>query len=316
MTQMTFTKATRKRAKLRLAVGGPSGSGKTTAALRIAKGLGGRTAVIDTERVSASLYSDQFEFDALDLDAPYSPERFIEAIDAAEAAGYDNLIIDSATHEWDGSGGCLEINEKTATKYKGNTWSAWSETTPRHRAFIDRMLQSRMHVIACLRSKTETVQDENKRVKKVGMKLEMRAGIEYEFTVVFEMDHGSYNAVVTKDRTRLFGDPAKITEDTGKKLLAWLESGAEVAPTEEELAHKRRSELSVRFAQALNPSGDLGSTEEEHEAAVATAVLAVHNELREYGIEEYGQVWQMIPASSRAALKKYIEASKKQEKAA
>ena len=127
---MTFTKATRKRSKLRLAVGGPSGSGKTTAALRIAKGLGGRTALIDTERGSASLYSTDFDFDVLDLDPPYEPERFIEAIKSAEAAGYDNLIIDSGTHVWDGAGGLLEANEKLAVaKYKGNTWSAWSDTT-------------------------------------------------------------------------------------------------------------------------------------------------------------------------------------------
>jgi DNA polymerase III delta prime subunit len=314
---MQFTKAVRKNAKLRLAIGGPSGAGKTTAALQIAKGLGGRTAVIDTERGSASLYSDQFSFDTLELLPPYSPEHFIEAIDAAEAAGYDVCIIDSATHEWDGAGGCLEINEKIASaKYKNNTWSAWSETTPRHRAFIDRMIQSKMHVIITLRSKTETVQDSDKRVKKVGMKLEQRSGTEYEFTVVFEMDHGSYNAVTTKDRTRLFVDPAKITEDTGKRLMAWLNSGVETPPTEAELTAKRREDFSFRFAQSLNPDGDLGTTQEEHDAAVAASVFAVHSELREHGIDEYQAVWNMIPAPSRAALKKYIDMAKKSQPAA
>lgn len=317
MTSMTFTKATRKRSKLRLAIGGPSGAGKTTAALRIAKGLGGRTALIDTERGSASLYSDDFEFDVLELDSPYTPERFIEAIDAAEAAGYDNVIIDSATHEWDGSGGCLEINERLAVaKYKNNTWSAWSETTPRHRAFIDRMLQTRMHVIATLRSKTETVQTSDKKVVKVGMKLETRGGIEYEFTVVFELEHESHMAVQSKDRTKLFPQPQEITEKTGHQLLAWLDSGAEVEPTAEEIAFKRRNALSVRFAQALNPAGDLGETEESHEAAVAVAVWAVHSEIRELGIDEYGEIWKMIPASSRAAIKKYIDIAKKEKEAA
>lgn len=317
MSAMTFTKATRKRAKLRLAVGGPSGAGKTTAALEIATGLGGRIALIDTERSSASLYSDKYEFDAMDLGPPYSPERFIEAIESADRAGYATLIIDSATHEWDGSGGVLELNEKLAqSKYKGNTWSAWSESTPRHRAFIDAMLQTGMHVIITLRSKTETAQGSDGKVKKIGTKLEQRGGIEYEFTVVFEMDHGSYNAVVTKDRTRLFSDPAKISVETGKKLLAWLDSGAEVPPTEADLALKRREDISLRFAQALNPIDDAGSTEEENEAAIAAAVFAVHNELRGFGIEEYQQVWQLIPAPSRAALKKYIDISKKQEKAA
>lgn len=316
---ITFTKATRKKSKLRLAVGGPSGSGKTTAALRIAKGLGGRTAVIDTERGSASLYSTDFDFDVLDLDPPYEPERFIEAIRAAESAGYDNVIIDSGTHVWDGAGGLLEANEKLAVaKYKGNTWSAWSDTTPRYRAFIDSMLQSRMHVIMTMRSKTETQQGSDKKVVKVGMKLEMRSGVEYEFTVVFELEHESHMAVPSKDRTRLFRQPFEITEATGTQLLAWLDNGEETPPTAAEIAAKRRDEMSVRFAQALNPAGDLGTTEEEHEAAVAAAVFAVHTELRELGIDEYQAVWNLIPAPSRAALKKYIEISKskQQEKAA
>jgi hypothetical protein len=317
MAQMQFTKAMRKRAKLRVLIASPAGGGKTTAALNIASGLGGKTAVIDTERGSASLYSDSFEFDTLELQPPFSPERFIEAINAAAGAGYDNLIIDSATHEWDGSGGCLEINEMLAqSKFRGNTWSAWSETTPRHRGFIDAMLQSNMHVIITARSKTETVQGEDKKVRKIGMKIEQRAGLEYEASLVFELDHESHIAVATKDRTRMFSTPAHITADTGRKLLAWLESGAVVEPTEAELLTKKREETSLRFAQALNPAGDLGTTEEEHEAAVAAAVLAVHNELREQGIEEYREVWNMIPAPSRAALKKYIDAAKAQERAA
>ncbi len=316
---MQFTKATRKKAKLRLAVGGPSGSGKTTAALRIAKGLGGRIAVIDTERSSASLYSDQFEFDALDLDPPYEPERFIEAINAAERAGYDVLIIDSGTHVWDGAGGLLEANEKLAVaKYKGNTWSAWSDTTPRYRAFIDAMLQSRMHVIMTMRSKTETQQGSDKKVVKVGMKLEMRSGVEYEFTVVFELEHESHMAVPSKDRTRMFRQPFEITEATGKQLLAWLDSGEEAPPSEADIAAKRRDELSVKFAAALNPEGDLGDTQEAHDAAIAERVFAVHNEIRELGVDEYTAVWNMIPASSRAALKKFIEMARNsgKEKAA
>lgn len=309
---MTFTKAVRKSARLRLAIGGPSGSGKTTAALQIASGLGGRIAVIDTERNSASLYSDQFAFDTLDLAPPHSPERFIEAIDAAESAGYGVLIIDSATHEWDGAGGCLEINEKlAAAKYRNNTWSAWSETTPRHRAFIDRMLQSKMHVIITLRSKTETIQGEDKRVKKVGMKLEQRSGIEYEFTVVFEMDHGSFQAVATKDRTRLFGDPSKIDANTGKRLLQWLESGEPITKTDEELARERHEAMSLKFSIALNPPDDVGTTEEESESVIAERVMAVHNELNGLGEEEYRAVWALIPADSRRAIKAYVDKAKK-----
>lgn len=223
-----FQKAERKQSKLRLAITGASGSGKTTAALNIASGIGGRIAVLDTENGSASLYADQFDFDVVNLVAPYTPERFIEVIVAAEKAGYDILIIDSASHEWSGKGGCLEINDSlAASHFKGNTWSAWSKTTPRHRAFIDAMLRANMHVIATMRSKTETVQGENKKIMKLGMKSEQRDGVEYEFTTVLDLMHETHLATATKDRTRLFTsqDSQRISEETGVLLRDWLNSG-------------------------------------------------------------------------------------------
>lgn len=234
-----FQKATRKKAKLRLAISGPSGSGKTYGALQIAAGLGERIAVIDTERGSASLYAPVTDFDVLELDPPYSPERFIEAIRGAEQAGYGTLIIDSATHEWNGIGGCLEMVDQYATaKFKGNTWSAWNEVTPRHRAFVDAMLRSPMHVIVTMRSKTETAQVEEggkKKVVKLGMKAEQRDGTEYEFTVVLDLTHDGHYALASKDRTGLFADPEIITPRTGARLLAWLETGEEA-----EVAHAKK----------------------------------------------------------------------------
>lgn len=232
---MKFQKAERKRAKLRLALTGPSGSGKTYGALMLAKGLGGRVAVIDTEHGSASLYSHLLDFDVLELEPPYSPERYIQAIKCAEQAGYDVIIIDSTTHEWSGSGGCLEINEYTAqSKFRGNTWSAWNDTTPRHRAFIDVMLQADAHIIATGRSKTETAQTEDsgkKKVVRLGMKTEQRDGFEYEFTCVIDIIHSGHYATASKDRTGLFegADAMPISEDTGRMLRSWLESGAEPA---------------------------------------------------------------------------------------
>lgn len=234
---MKFTKATRKKSKLRLGLTGPAGSGKTWGALKVAKGLGGSIAVIDTEHGSASLYEHIVDFDVLELTAPYTPERFIEAIDAAESAGYETLIIDSITHEWSGKGGCLEINEAIAqSKFRGNTWSAWNETTKRHRTFIDRILQSKMHIIATMRSKTETAQQESitgkKQVVKLGMKAEQRDGSEYEFGVVLDIIHDGHYATASKDRTGIFvdQDPKPITVETGKALLNWLESGVDPLP--------------------------------------------------------------------------------------
>ena len=228
---MKFVRAERKRAKLRLALSGPAGAGKTWGALQIAAGLGGKIAVIDTERGSASLYTDLVEFDVLDLAPPFTPERYIAAVKAAEESGFEILVIDSISHEWNGSGGCLEINESLAnSKFKGNTWAAWNATTPRHRAFIDCLLQSPLHIIATMRSKTETVQGEDKKIRKVGMKTEARDGTEYEFAVVLECTHDTHQAVATKDRTRLFADPHVITTETGERLRWWLESGSEPDP--------------------------------------------------------------------------------------
>lgn len=240
---MEFSRAVRKKAKLRLALSGPSGSGKTLSALLLAKGMGGQLAVVDTERDSASLYAEPIvrpdgrvidppEFDTLSLSSPYTPERYIQAIRTAEKAGYDTLIIDSITHEWSGVGGCLELVDEIAkARYRGNTWSAWSDVTPRHRALLDAILQSSLHIIVTLRSKTETAQQEGqngkKSVVKLGMKAEQRDGFEYEMTVVLDLSHDGHYATATKDRTGLFmgRDPEVISEHTGLKLMEWLESG-------------------------------------------------------------------------------------------
>jgi hypothetical protein len=223
-------KARRSATKLRLLLTGPSGAGKTWGALQIAKGMGGKTVVIDTEEGSSDLYDHLHDFDVIDLRPPFSPERYIEAIKAAEAAGYEVIVIDSVTHCWSGPGGCLEILEDVAkAQFRGNTWSAFSVVTPRWRAFVDAILRSPAHVICCGRSKTETAQVDDhgkKKVAKLGMKLEARDGLEFEFTCVLDLIHDGHYATVSKDRTGLFaGDPKPITPATGERLAAWLAGG-------------------------------------------------------------------------------------------
>jgi len=256
----TFQKAQRNKAKLRLAITGPSGSGKTWGALAIAKGLGGKVAVLDSERDSAALYAKNFDFDTAPIDAPYTPERYIEAIQAAEAAGIDVLILDSITHEWSGKGGCLEINDEYArAKCQGNTWSAWAKTTPRHNKFIAAMMDSKMHIIATMRSKTETAQvsDGGKtRVIKLGMSPEQRTSMDYEFTLVLDLVHDGHFANASKDRTGLFSDaaPVMITEKTGAMLLAWLNDGEEM-PQNTGMPREKMSEALTDMATSTTLEG-------------------------------------------------------------
>lgn len=230
---MQLQLATRKKTKLRLNTSGPAGSGKTMSALLMAKGLVGdwsKIAVIDTENGSASLYSHLGGFNTIDLQAPFSPERYIQAIDACIAGGIECIIIDSSSHEWSGTGGCIEINEHLAqSKFKGNTWSAWSQTTPRHDAFVQKVLQCPAHVITCTRSKMETVMTDDKKVKKLGMKDIQREGWEYELTVSLSLDRDTHTAQASKDRTELFEgkDPFVVTEKTGEQIRQWCEQGVD-----------------------------------------------------------------------------------------
>lgn len=229
---MQIRKAERKQSRMRIAASGPSGSGKTMSMLLLAKGMvdnWNEIGLIDTENKRGDIYSDLGEYNIITLEAPFTPERFIEAIRACEQAGMKVIIIDSTSHEWEGPGGCLEINEKLAqTKFKGNSWAAWSETTPRHQKFIEAIIQSSAHVISTMRSKTDTIQTEDKKIKKVGLKDIQREGFEYEMTVSFNIDRDTHYAMVGKDNTQLFkNDPFMITIEHGKMLRIWNESGKE-----------------------------------------------------------------------------------------
>lgn len=225
-------KAQRKQSKLRIGLSSPSGAGKTYSSLLLAKGLVGswdKVCLIDSENGRGDLYSDLGEYAIITLKPPFTPESYIEAIKYAESKGYEVIIIDSTTHEWEGEGGCLQLNEKLAmSKFKGNTWSAWSETTPRHQKFLDAITSSSSHIITTVRNKVETVMTEDKRIKKVGTKEVQREGFEYELTLNFNIDRDSHQVVASKDNTRLFEgkDPFIITEKTGEELKKWVESGA------------------------------------------------------------------------------------------
>jgi nucleoside-triphosphatase THEP1 len=237
---MGFKKATKAAAKLRLGLIGPAGSGKTMSALRIAHGLGGRVAVIDTERGSASLYSGErgLDFDVLELES-YEAEKFIQAIAQAEAAGYDVLIIDSLSHAWAGKGGILEFVDKAAKRSGGGSFSGWRDATPLHNQLVDAILGAKLHIICTLRSKVEHVIEQvngRTQVRKVGLQPVQRDGLEYEFTVVGDVTQ-DHELIITKTRAAWLKDQIirEAGEDLGKQLAAWLSDGlpSPVAPAPE-----------------------------------------------------------------------------------
>ena len=224
-----FKKANKAKSKLRCAVFGPSGAGKTMSALRMAKGMGGRVALIDTERSSASLYADRYEFDALDL-PNHDINTYVHAIEAASKGGYDILIIDSLSHGWQEL--LSEIDRIAKTKYRGNSWSAWSEGTPKQKKLVDALLSFDGHVIVTMRSKTEWTTTTNDRGKsqpsRVGLTPEQGKGIEYEFSLLLEINT-EHQAICIKDRTGKFQDKVieKPGEEFGQELVAWLNEGVD-----------------------------------------------------------------------------------------
>jgi energy-coupling factor transporter ATP-binding protein EcfA2 len=259
-----FKKAVKSQAKLRAAVFGPSGSGKTYTALEIATGIisaieGGKIALIDSERSSASKYADRFEFDQVDLETK-DIDEYVDYIKMAANAGYSVLIIDSLTHAWQM---LLDSVEKLAqAKYKGNTWSAWSEGTPEQRKLVDAIVNFPGHVIATMRSKTEWQTTTNDRGKttpvRVGLAPEQGKGIEYEFDILFEIsvDHLAH---IIKDRSGKFQDKIidKPGKDFGRQLIAWLNEGAiPVAP--EKPIRQQYDEALIEFGNVLKSKDDFG----------------------------------------------------------
>lgn len=234
MSSLTLRKATREKTKMRVALAGPSGSGKTYSALLLASGMTSwdKIALIDTENGSGDLYSHLGEYSVITLTAPFKPERYIEAIEECEKAGMEVIIIDSISHEWEGKGGILEIHDSMT----GNSYTNWAQVTPRHNAFVQRILQSKCHVVATMRSKQDYVLTEvkGKQVpQKVGLKAITREGVDYEFTLVFDLNI-NHLATASKDRTGIFMNPAhdviipeKIGRETGQKILAWTLLGGD-----------------------------------------------------------------------------------------
>lgn len=223
---MNLQQASRTQAKVKMGIQGPSGSGKTYSSLKIAYGLTGdwnKICVVDSENGSSNLYSHLGQFNVLRIGQPFSPEKYIEAMQLAENAGMEVLILDSISHEWES---VLDIHSNMA----GNSFTNWSKVSPRHSQFVQKMLQSPAHIIATIRTRQDYVlTDKNGKMvpEKVGLKGVQRDGIDYEFHIVFDLDI-KHNASASKDRTGLFMDkpPYVITSKHGERILNWCQAGS------------------------------------------------------------------------------------------
>ena len=234
---LQIKKAVREQIYTKIALMAPSGGGKTYSSLRLATGMAreieketGKKAKIlmgNTEESRGYYYADEFDYDIVDIDAPHNPEKYVELINLAVENGYDILIIDSSSHEWEGKGGCLDIQQQA-----GGTYQAWSRITPRHQKFIEAISNSPIHIIATMRGKDqyEMVKDEKtgkSAVQKLGVGAKQRDGFEYEFTCTFLIDQKTNAAETQKDNTHIFEGQGStiLTEKHGEEIIKWANSG-------------------------------------------------------------------------------------------
>jgi len=237
---MKLRQAQKEQVKLKIGLSGASGFGKTYSALLLAYGITndwGKIAVIDTENNSASLYSELGNFYTIDLKPPFSPERYVEAIELCENSGIEVILVDSISHEWNGTGGCLQIHEQL-----GGRFQDWASVSPRHQKFIDKILQSDCHIITTVRRKIDYSMDRDQngktKVVKHGLKDITREGFEYELTVSFELINEKHLAVASKDRTGLFMNKPEfvLSSGTGRVLLNWCNNGKNLEDIRKEIS--------------------------------------------------------------------------------
>jgi hypothetical protein len=278
-----------------MALTGPSGSGKTLSALLIAKGLGSKIAVVDTEAGSASHYAGRPgcpEFDVLELRPPYTTDKYIEAIRAAQSAGYDVLVIDSLSHQWAGEGGLLQRKEQLDAR-GGNSYTNWAKMTPEHERLKAAVMGAQMDVVCTMRSKQDYALVENEKgkqaPKKIGLAPIQRDGFEYEFSLVLDIDM-SHQAMASKDRTGLFDKEIFVpTEDTGKRIRAWIGEGEVAAPEPVEAPKTVPNEVLAELkALAAKKGWDL-------------------NQVKEYAIKYFGRLPSQLSEAEFTLLQKAVK---------
>lgn len=300
MAKFVFKEAVKEQLKLRMAIDGPAGSGKTYTALRLAYALASdplKVGLVDTEAKSAKKYIGEmpdgfpWRFQSIELDS-FHPENYIACIKAAEEAGLEVLVIDSLSHAWDGVEGLLEQHDAATRRKGGNSYSAWADVTPIHRRLVETMLRCNLHLIVTMRSKMEYVQEKDPAtgkttIRKVGMAPVQRAGMEYEFDIVMDMDQEHYGTV-SKSRCSAVADKSvqKPGPEFMKPVIAWLNEGVRPEPEPEPESHwsededqrtvflKRVQELGLTGANVLLALGGVSKVS-EYPGSLTNALAAL-----------------------------------------
>lgn len=266
---LVLRKAQRKRVKLKIGLVSASGGGKTLGSLLIAYGIvrnsypsisdeevWEKIAIIDTENGSGELYSNRDianihigEYCTVPLEPPFESSKYIEAINLCYNSGIEVIIVDSLTHLWSGEGGALDKQANIA-KRTGNSFTSWKEPKKEFRAVIDKILQTDSHFITTMRSKVEYSQEKDGNgkttVRKVGTAPVAMDGVDYEFSVVFDLDF-DHIAAASKDRTGLFdGKYIKLSPDVGKALISWVNETPEVSKEKVVATQEFNSEDNVK----------------------------------------------------------------------
>lgn len=283
-------KAKREKIFAKVALMAPSGGGKTYSSLRLATGMAeeikkqtGKDARIllgNTEQKRGYYYANEFDYDIVDIDAPHNPEKYVEFIEFAVSEGYDILIIDSSSHEWEGKGGCLELQQQA-----GGTYQSWAKVTPRHNKFINAIADSPIHIIATMRGKDQYEVNRDDRgktsVQKLGVGAKQRDGFEYEFTCTFLIDQKTNCAEAQKDNTHIFENEGStlLTEKHGQKIIQWANSGEGYTPVvrKEEPEAPATDDLAAIKKEIIDMCKDLGGTANTELMAVLKNYVANGN---------------------------------------
>lgn len=247
----TFTQAKRENVRLLIGLAGASGSGKTYSAMTMASGIAGNKpfAVIDTENGRSKHYADQFRFDVGDLQPPFRPKAYEEAILAADAAGYPVIVVDSMSHEWAGEGGCLDWQEEELDRMAGQDYrkreackmASWIKPKSSHKDMMSALLRVKAHVILCFRAEAKIEMVKGERGWEIKPKQSL-TGLDgwipvCEKTVPFEL---TVSFLLTPDRPG-YGRPIKLQEqhkalfpldhpinaESGRLIALWASGGTE-----------------------------------------------------------------------------------------